>query len=388
MFIGGGSASTAGGIKVTTFGLLGYVMWAEMRGHPSVDVGRRQIPQGNQRQALSVALLGIGLVVGSTFVLLVITPFTFDRVLFEAISAFATVGLTTGITTAMPDGGRVLLIVLMFAGRIGPLTGSGRPPGPVRPASPRHWLQRSHYGSAAAGTSYPWKGQSLASHKDPVVVIGLGRFGTALSMELAAGGTEVLGIDNRPANVQRLAGQLSQVITADSTDLDALREVGVDEFHRAVVAIGTDQQASILTTSLLAELGVDDIWAKATSKQHARILRRIGAQHVVSPEHDMGERVAHLVSGQALDYLELDEDWVLAKTSPPRFLVGIALGDSHLRTKHHVTVVSVKPAAGGSFTYADATTRLADGDQIVVAGKPKDVEHFIDALCEPRRRGH
>lgn len=122
MFIGGGSASTAGGIKVTTFGLLGYVLWAEARGHSSVDVGRRQVPQANQRQALAVALLGIGLVIGSAFFLLVLTPFTFDRVLFESISAFATVGLTTGITTSMPDGGRALLIVLMFVGRLGPLT--------------------------------------------------------------------------------------------------------------------------------------------------------------------------------------------------------------------------------------------------------------------------
>lgn len=226
----------------------------------------------------------------------------------------------------------------------------------------------------------------MASRKEPVVVLGLGRFGTALALEMARGGTDVLGIDNRPSNVQRLAGQLSQVLTADSTDLDALRELGVDEFGQAVVAIGTDQQASILTTSLLSELGVGDIWAKATSRQHARILQRVGAHHVVSPEHDMGERVAHLVSGRALDYVEVDRDWVLAKTSPPRFLIGTTLGDSHLRAKHHVTVVSVK-AAGGGFTYADATTELSAGDQIVIAGRPGDVEHFIDALCEPSRRG-
>lgn len=227
----------------------------------------------------------------------------------------------------------------------------------------------------------------MASRKDPVVVIGLGRFGTALALELADGGTEVLGIDNRSSNVQRLAGQLGQVVTADSTDLDALREVGVDSYRRAVVAIGTDQQASILTTSLLSELGLVDIWAKATSKQHARILRRVGADHVVSPEHDMGERVAHLVSGRALDYLEVAQDWVMAVTSPPRFLVGVPLGESHLRAKHHVTVVSVKPMAGGAFTYADAGTRLAEGDQIVIAGHPGAVEHFVDALCEPRRPG-
>jgi trk system potassium uptake protein len=122
MFIGGGSASAAGGIKVTTFGLLAFVIWAEMRGEPRVNVGRRRIPESNQRQALAVALLSIGAVVASTFALLHLTPYTLDRVLFEAISAFGTVGLSTGITADLPPAGHVLMTALMFIGRIGPLT--------------------------------------------------------------------------------------------------------------------------------------------------------------------------------------------------------------------------------------------------------------------------
>ncbi|MGY1744312.1 TrkH family potassium uptake protein [Blastococcus sp. SYSU D00695] len=122
MFIGGGSAGTAGGIKVTTFGILAYVLWAEMRGDPDVEVGRRRIPVATQRQALSVALLGIGLVVASTFLLRALADVAFDRLLFEAVSAFATVGLSTGITPDLPPAAQVLLVVLMFVGRIGPLT--------------------------------------------------------------------------------------------------------------------------------------------------------------------------------------------------------------------------------------------------------------------------
>lgn len=122
MFIGGGSAGTAGGIKVTTFGLLAYVLWAEMRGDPDVEVGRRKVPGTNQRQALAVALLGIGLVAVGTFVMEVLTSVDFDRVLFETISAFATVGLSTGITAELPQGAQLLLVLLMFIGRIGPLT--------------------------------------------------------------------------------------------------------------------------------------------------------------------------------------------------------------------------------------------------------------------------
>lgn len=109
----------------------------------------------------------------------------------------------------------------------------------------------------------------MARHIDPVVVIGLGRFGTALASELVRAGTEVLAIDSRESVVQRLAGQLGHVVVADSTDVDALRELAVDQFERAVVAIGNDQQSSILTTALLAELEVANIWAKALDEQHA-----------------------------------------------------------------------------------------------------------------------
>ncbi len=122
MFIGGGSAGTAGGIKVTTFGLLAYVMWAEMRGDPDVEVGRRRVPGTNQRQALAVALLGTGVVAVASFVMQALSDFTFDQVLFETISAFATVGLSTGITADLPPAAQLLLVALMFIGRIGPLT--------------------------------------------------------------------------------------------------------------------------------------------------------------------------------------------------------------------------------------------------------------------------
>ena len=122
MFIGGGSAGTAGGIKVTTFGLLAYVLWAEMRGDPDVEVGRRKVPSTNQRQALAIALLAIGVIAVATFLLEALTHFTFDQVLFEVISAFSTVGLSTGITADIPAAGQVLLVLLMYIGRIGPLT--------------------------------------------------------------------------------------------------------------------------------------------------------------------------------------------------------------------------------------------------------------------------
>ncbi|MEV0203543.1 potassium transporter TrkG, partial [Nonomuraea sp. NPDC050691] len=122
MFIGGGSASTAGGIKVTTFGLLAFVIWAEIRGEGEVTVGHRSISQATQRQAISISLISVALVVLSTYALLALTPHSLDAVLFEAVSAFGTVGLSTGVTADIAPAGQVLLVLLMFIGRTGPLT--------------------------------------------------------------------------------------------------------------------------------------------------------------------------------------------------------------------------------------------------------------------------
>ncbi|GAA2899831.1 potassium transporter TrkG [Streptosporangium fragile] len=122
MFIGGGSAGTAGGIKVTTFAVLAYVLWAELRGETHVNAGHRRLAATVQRQALAIALLGVALVIVSTYALLALTPHSLDQVLFEVISAIATVGLSTGITADLTAAGQLLVTFLMFAGRVGPAT--------------------------------------------------------------------------------------------------------------------------------------------------------------------------------------------------------------------------------------------------------------------------
>ena len=122
MFIGGGSASTAGGIKVTTFALLGYVIWAEARGEPNVSLLGRRVPPTVQRQAISVALLAVGAVVASTIAMMAYGGFEMSRTLFETVSAFATTGLSTGLTSELSKASQAILIVLMFVGRLGPIT--------------------------------------------------------------------------------------------------------------------------------------------------------------------------------------------------------------------------------------------------------------------------
>ena len=225
----------------------------------------------------------------------------------------------------------------------------------------------------------PWLGKSAAGSRlaaaDSVAVIGLGRFGTALALELMAAGTEVLGIDDDEGIVQSLNGRLTQVVRADSTKEEALRQLGVHEFDRAVVGIGTDIEASILTGSLLVNFKVPNVWAKAISEPHGRILHQIGIQHVVYPEHDMGRRVAHLVRGAMLDYIQFEDDFAMVKTVTPVELVGKRLGDTGMRARHDVTIVAVH-RKGTGFTYATADTVLKAGDTIIVSGRTAAAERF------------
>ncbi|WP_219632397.1 potassium channel family protein [Haloechinothrix aidingensis] len=209
------------------------------------------------------------------------------------------------------------------------------------------------------------------------VIIGLGRFGGSLALELVRQKTDVLAIDTSPKLIDQYSDEVTHAAVADSTDPDALRQLGVHHFKRAVVSIGADLEASILTTSLLADFGIPNIWAKALSRQHARILERVGAHHVVLPEHDMGERVAHLVMGRMLDYIEFEDDYALVKTVAPAEAVGRPLGESQLRSKYGVTVVSIK-RRGEGFTYATAETVVRRGDLLIVAGKSAETEKFAE----------
>lgn len=214
-----------------------------------------------------------------------------------------------------------------------------------------------------------------APTKGSVIVIGLGRFGSSLATTLESLGNEVLGVDSRADRVADLRDQLTHVVEADTTDIRALDQLGAGDFDRAVVAIGADVEASILTTAALVDLGLEDIWAKAMTQPHARILERIGAHHVVFPEAQMGERVAHLVAGRVLDFLPLDTGFALVESTAPQSMTGRSLGEIGVRANYGITVVCVKPA-GGEFTYATAETVLGEGDIIVVAGNTQQAEAF------------
>lgn len=213
------------------------------------------------------------------------------------------------------------------------------------------------------------------SKSSQVLVVGLGRFGSGVAMELIDLGFEVLGVDTDGRRVQKLADDLTHVLEADTTDPEVLTQIGARDFDNAVVGIGSDIEASILTTAALADLGVPNIIAKAVTTAHGRILERVGADIVVYPEHEMGRRVAHLVGGSIIDWFQLDASFAMVETEAPRALLGRTLAELELRAHHGVTVVCVKPGDQG-FTYATADTVLEEGDVLVVAGPSKECEAF------------
>jgi trk system potassium uptake protein TrkA len=210
---------------------------------------------------------------------------------------------------------------------------------------------------------------------DSILVVGLGRFGGQVAASLVRLGHEVLAIDQDEQIVQRWSDRLTYVVQADSTDEDALSQLGVGDLRRAIVGIGTDIEASVLTVLALNEIGVRDIWAKAITAKHGKILAAVGADHVIYPEAAMGERVAHLIASQMLDFIEFDDGYAIAKVQAPSEAIGRTLAESALRSKYGITVVGVK-MTGSDFTYARPETMVYGGAVLIVAGKTPEVERF------------
>jgi trk system potassium uptake protein TrkA len=198
-------------------------------------------------------------------------------------------------------------------------------------------------------------------HNAPVLVIGLGRFGAATAGQLARLDREVLAIDASEGLVQKWSDRVTHAVQADARNI--------------VVAVGSSIEASVLITANLVDLKIPQIWAKAISQSHGKILERIGANHVIYPEAEAGERVAHLVSGRMLDFIEFDDDFVLAKMYPPKPIRGMALAESSVRRRYRITVVGVK-TPGKPFTYATAETVVSNHDLIIVSGTSADIERF------------
>ena len=206
--------------------------------------------------------------------------------------------------------------------------------------------------------------------KKQYMVVGLGRFGSAIAETLCADGVQVLGIDRRIDLVEDMRDHLTQVVQADSTDRDTMLALGAGDFDTAFVTIGGDLKASCVTTMLLKELGVRHVVTKASDDFHGRMLEKLGADKLVFPERDMGKRIAHnLVSGNLLEYIELSPDFSMAEILPEPSWIGQTLVQLHLRDQRGINVVAIR--SGDKFNPLPTSgTVIQEGDvMLVVAGE-------------------
>lgn len=208
------------------------------------------------------------------------------------------------------------------------------------------------------------------------VIIGLGRLGVAMLDTLISLDHEVLGIDSDEDVIQELSSEYprAHLVAGDATEEAVLRDLNVGHFDGAAVVIGEDMEAGILATANLKEIGVPFVVARAISKLHARVLRKIGADRIIEPERDMGAQVARTISSPAvIDYVDLGEDEALIEAEVPQKWVGKSLADLHLSRESGLTILAVKPK-GKSGTIPTGDTVLSKGDVIVVGGTKKALD--------------
>ena len=212
--------------------------------------------------------------------------------------------------------------------------------------------------------------------KREFAVIGLGRFGGSICEELSIEGMDVLAIDINQQKINEFKNIASHAVIADSTDESVLKDLGINNIDHVIVAIGDNIQASILTTVILTDLNVKKITVKAQNDYHEKILKRIGADHVVHPERDIGRRLAHsLISSNILDYLELSEDHSMVEVKAGKNLVGKTLIELDIRANYGCNVVAIRRGKQMNVS-PSAEDKLREDDVLVVIGADVDIYKF------------
>ena len=216
--------------------------------------------------------------------------------------------------------------------------------------------------------------------KKQFAVIGLGRFGGSVCNELVKQGHEVLVMDNDEHKVDEFSNIATHAVVADSTDEKALRSLGIRNFDYVVVAIGDHIQASILTTLVLKELGVKNVWVKAKNDYHHRVLEKIGADQIVHPEKDMGRRVAQQMSDEkVIDFIELSDEYSIVELFATAKLEGKTLIDLDIRARFGVTILAVKKGENIDIS-PEPDYSISASDLLIVIGHNKDIKRFEDQV--------
>lgn len=209
------------------------------------------------------------------------------------------------------------------------------------------------------------------------IVIGLGRFGTAVARELCELGNQVLAMDVSADRVQDIADRVTHAVAGDARDPAVLQSLGVSDYDCAVVAVGNDVGSSAMITLRLKEAGVANVVCKAQSHVHRRLLEKIGADRVVFPEHEMGIKVAQgLARSNVLNFIELSPEYGIVEADLPSAWNGRTIRDLDIRAKHGVNVIAVR--RGQDINVAPgAECVLMRGDKLIVLGRDSD----ISAIC-------
>lgn len=219
--------------------------------------------------------------------------------------------------------------------------------------------------------------------KKQFLVIGLGRFGGTIAKTLASLGYEVMALDKNEHRVKQIAPIVTQAIEVDSTDEQALNELGVQHFDYAIVAIGDDIQASILTTLILKEMGIPHVTAKATNEYHSKVLEKIGADKVIQPEREMGLRVAHhLISENVIDFIELSPDYSIVEITASAPMIGKTLASLDIRANYGCNVIAIKTKDNVMNISPKAETEIREGDLLVILGRNSDINRFETTLSK------
>jgi trk system potassium uptake protein TrkA len=211
---------------------------------------------------------------------------------------------------------------------------------------------------------------------EQVVVIGLGRFGSAVALELERLGHEVLAIDRSEQRVNDIAGDVTHALELDAADEDALRGAGAADFTTAIVAISSDAESSIFATMVLKRLGVRNVIAKAGSVLHGEILSRAGADRVVFPERETGLRLAHSFSvPNVIDYLDVAPGFGIEKIRAPKSYVGRTLGDVDLKGTLGLTPIALRRGSQ-VFVNPARDERVAEADELILIGRDDKLERI------------
>ena len=201
--------------------------------------------------------------------------------------------------------------------------------------------------------------------KKTYVVIGLGKFGTAVAERLYELDNEVLAIDECTESVQRIENKVTYAVVADARDENVLRSLGVKNYDCAIVAIGTDLAASVITTLNLKELGVPQVICKATDETQKRALEKIGADRVLIPEREIGIKLAQTISSTSiLDFIELSREYGIAELPTPAHWAGKTLRELNVRAKYGVNIIALK--SGSKVNVSPAADAVLQADAVLV----------------------